>query len=82
LPPLPPAPPLSLVAPQPGGQVVETEALAVASRLVEAVAPGSDGACVLTAELVMRGLERFGPEHEEYRQVRAWWVGVGSVVRA
>ncbi|KAG2452524.1 hypothetical protein HYH02_002762 [Chlamydomonas schloesseri] len=56
--------------------VVETEALVQCCRIVEGVTPGSDAHVYLAAELVMRSLERFGPQHEEYRQARA------SLVRA
>ena len=70
--------------------VVETEALVQCCRIVEGVTPGSDAHVYLAAELVMRSLERFGPQHEEYRQARAslvrgevaarrvqgWWVRV------
>ncbi|PNH09643.1 hypothetical protein TSOC_003727 [Tetrabaena socialis] len=64
--------------------VVETESLAVACRVVEGVSPGSDAHAHLSAELVMRCLERFGPAHEEYRQaragvVRAYGIRYGSV---
>ncbi|KAG2494481.1 hypothetical protein HYH03_007250 [Edaphochlamys debaryana] len=58
------------------GPVVETESLAQCCRILEAVSPGSDVASYLAAELAMRCLERFGPQHEEYRQARA------GVVRA
>ncbi|GFR44879.1 hypothetical protein Agub_g6222 [Astrephomene gubernaculifera] len=56
--------------------LVETESLAQCCRIIEGVTPGSDAHVSLSAELVMRCLERFGPQHEEYLQVRA------GVVRA
>ncbi|KXZ56001.1 hypothetical protein GPECTOR_2g1553 [Gonium pectorale] len=68
-PPRPPRPPRG------GGgaveHVVETEALVQCCRILESVAPGSDPHVVLAAEAVMRCLERFGPSHDEYKQVRA-----------
>eukprot|EP00798_Chlamydomonas_sp_ICE-L_P021169 gene21169-28065_t len=47
---------------------LDTEALAVCTRLVECVAKGSDAHLYLSAELMVRTAGKFGNKHEESKQ--------------